>query len=174
MNARDVLRTPAALRWVTFGDWHVPDSKGGIMNSNKRLLTHVLVLTALVMGLMAAMPALASTAYVEGVVTSGTEPECVLVRDARGNSFVLQGTGWYGIVGNDYVRLEGTIVPVNRCGATSAIQVTNVSTIWRDDTRKVIVYEQSNGSFMDWVRAHREREWREWEESHHIPPPPPQ
>ena len=144
------------------------------MDPNKRLLIRILVLTALVMGLMAAVPALASTAYVEGVVMSGPEPECVLVRDSQGNSFVLQGTGWYGIVGNDYVRLEGTIVPVNRCGAPSAIQVSNVSTIWRDDTRKVIVYQQSNGSFMDWVRAHREREWREWEANHHIPPPPPQ
>jgi hypothetical protein len=145
------------------------------MHPNKRALTSVLVFAALVMGLLATVPARAATVSLEGVVTGGSDPECVLVRDRQGNSFVLEGTGWYGVIGNDYVRLEGTIVPTNRCGATSAIQVSNVSTIWRDDTRKVIVYERSKaGSFLDWVRAHREREWREWEEAHHIPPPPPQ
>jgi len=120
------------------------------------------------------VPARAATVYLEGVVTSGPDADCVLVKDAQGNSFVLEGTGWYGIVGNDYVRLQGTIVPENRCGVTSGIQVADVSTIWRDETHKVIVYERSKGGrFMDWVRAHREHEWREWEEAHHIPPPPP-
>jgi hypothetical protein len=144
------------------------------MNLNKRTPICILVLAALAMVLLPAVPALAATVSLEGVVMSGSEPECVLVRDGQGNSFVLEGTGWYGIVGNDYVRLEGTIVPENRCGVSSGIQVSNVSTIWRDDTRKVIVYERSKaGSFMDWVRAHREHEWREWEAKHHIPPPPP-
>ncbi|HEV7785815.1 MAG TPA: hypothetical protein VGQ28_10800 [Thermoanaerobaculia bacterium] len=144
------------------------------MDLNKRALTHILVLTALATVLLAGVPALAATVALEGVVMGGSEPECVLVRDSQGNSFVLEGTGWYGIVGNDYVRLEGTIVPENRCGVSSGIQVANVSTIWRDDSHKVIVYERSReGSFMDWVRAHREHEWREWEAKHHIPPPPP-
>jgi len=99
----------------------------------------------------------------------------VLVRDHQGNSFVLEGTGWYGLIGNDYVRLDGTIVPESRCGVTSGIQVANVSTVWSDDAHKVVVYERSTGGrFVDWVRAHRERQWREWEEAHHIPPPPPQ
>jgi hypothetical protein len=132
------------------------------------------VLAALALGLVAAAPARASTAYVEGVVMGGPEPECVLVKDNQGNVFTLQGTGWYGVVGNDYVRLEGTIVPENRCGTSNAIQVTNVSNIWRDQSRKVIIYERTReGHFLDWVRAHREREWREWEAEHHIPPPPP-
>ena len=57
---------------------------------------------------------------------------------------------------------------------TSGIQVTDVTTIWRDNTRKVIVYDRSKeGHFAEWVRAHRESEWREWEREHHIPPPPP-
>jgi opacity protein-like surface antigen len=145
------------------------------MDLEKRTLTRILLLAALVVGLLAAAPALAATAYVEGVVTGGPEPDCVLVKDRQGNAFVLEGTGWYGVIGNDYVRLEGTIVPDTRCGASSGIQVSDVSTIWRDDTRKVIVYERSKASrFADWVRAHREREWREWEREHHIPPPPPQ
>jgi hypothetical protein len=144
------------------------------MDLNKRSMTRIVVLAALAMILVSAVPARAATVSLEGVVMGGSDPDCVLVRDHQGNSFVLEGTGWYGVVGNDYVRLEGTIVPENRCGVSSGIQVSNVSTIWRDDTRKVIVYERSTGgSFMDWVRAHREHEWREWEEKHNIPPPPP-
>jgi hypothetical protein len=143
------------------------------MDLNKRALT-VLTLAVLATGLLAAVPALAATVNVEGVVLAGPDPGCVLVRDSQGNSFVLEGTGWYGVVGNDYVRFEGTIVPETRCGVTSGIQVSNVSTIWRDNTRKVIIYERTKEPrFMDWVRAHREHEWREWEEKHHIPPPPP-
>jgi hypothetical protein len=148
------------------------------MDLNKRTLIRFVMLAALAMGVLAAMPALAapvSTVSLEGVVVGGTEPECVLVKDHQGNTFVLEGSSWYGVIGNDYVRLEGTIIPENRCGVTSGIQVTNVSAIWRDESHKVIVYERSKaGAFADWVRAHREREWREWEREHHIPPPPPQ
>ncbi len=148
------------------------------MDVYKRSLTRILVLAALTMGFLVAMPAvpaLAASVSLEGVVMGGTEPGCVMVRDHQGNSFVLEGTGWYGIVGNDYVRLEGTIIPENRCGVTSGIQVSNVSTIWRDESHRVIVYDRTReGGFADWVRAHREREWREWETEHHIPPPPPQ
>ncbi|HVR09819.1 MAG TPA: hypothetical protein VMW75_17380 [Thermoanaerobaculia bacterium] len=144
------------------------------MDLSKRTLTRILVFAALAMGLLAAAPAFAATVQLEGVVMGGSEPECVVVKDHEGNSFVLEGTGWYGLVGNDFVRLEGTIVPETRCGATSGIQVANVSTIWRDESHKVIVYERSRGgAFADWVRAHREREWRDWEREHHIPPPPP-
>jgi hypothetical protein len=144
------------------------------MNLKKRTLTYSLALAALALGLLTAAPALAASVSLEGMVTSGSEPQCVVVKDHDGNSFLLEGTGWYGIVGNDYVRLEGSIVPENRCGVTSGIQVSSVSTVWRDSTRKVIVYQSNEGSFVDWVRAHREREWRDWETQHHIPPPPPQ
>ncbi|HEX3531949.1 MAG TPA: hypothetical protein VH988_33235 [Thermoanaerobaculia bacterium] len=145
------------------------------MKINKRALT-VLMLAALPTGLLATLPARAANVNLEGVVMSSSEPGCTMVRDHQGNSFILEGSNWYGVMDNDYVRLEGTIVPDSRCGVTSGIQVANVSTIWRDDTRKVIVYERSrdHGSFMDWVRAHREHEWREWEQKHNIPPPPPQ
>jgi hypothetical protein len=145
------------------------------MNRNKRALNGILMFAALAVGLLAAVPAKAATAYLEGVIMDGPQPDCVLVRDRQGNSFVLEGTDWYGVLSNDYVRLEGTIVPDNRCGVAHGIQVSNVSTIWSDDAHKVIVYERSKeGRFLDWVRAHREHEWREWEERHHIPPPPPQ
>ena len=145
------------------------------MDLSKRTLIRTLLLAVVAFAVLAVAPAMASTAYVEGVVMGGPEPECVLVKDQRGNVFTLEGTGWYGIVGNDYVRLQGTIVPENRCGTTSAIQVTSVEAIWRDESHKVIVYERSHegGHFSDWVKAHREREWREWETEHHIPPPPP-
>src|SRR4051794_7465474 len=149
---------PNCSRVVAIRDRHALPRKETLMHLNKRTLTRTLALTALAMGLLAAMPALAATVNLEGVVMGGPDPECVLVQDSQGNSFVLEGTGWYGLVGNDYVRLEGTIVPEIRCGVTSGIQVSNVSTIWRDNTRKVIVYERSSGSFMDWVRAHREHE----------------
>jgi len=144
------------------------------MHLNKRALTHILVLAALAMGLLAAVPAMAATVNLEGMVVGGTEPGCVLVRDHDGNTFVLEGHGWYGVLGNDYVRLEGQIVPETRCGVTSGIQVANVSTIWRDESHKVIVYERSRDrDFADWVRAHREQQWRDWETQHHISPPPP-
>lgn len=142
---------------------------------NKRTHTSILMLAVLALGLLAAVPAMAATVSLEGVVTAGSDPGCVMVRDHQGNSFVLEGTGWYGLIGNDYVRLDGTIVPENRCGVTSGIQVSNVANVWSDESHKVIVYQRSTGgAFLDWVRAHREREWREWEEQHHIPPPPPQ
>jgi len=145
------------------------------MDLNRRTLTRILVLAALAMGLLAAMPAMAATVNLEGLVVGGTEPGCVLVKDHQGNSFVLEGSGWYGVLGNDYVRLEGSIVPDNRCGVTSGIQVANVSTIWRDQSHKVIVYERSRDrEFAEWVRAHREQQWRDWEREHQIPPPPPQ
>jgi hypothetical protein len=140
-----------------------------------RKLMRSLVPAALAVGLLAAVPARGATVSLEGEVSGGSAPECVLVKDRQGNSFMLEGTGWYGLIGNDYVRLEGTIVPDNRCGVTSGIQVSSVSTIWRDESHKVIVYDQTHeGAFAEWVRAHREREWKEWEEQHHIPPPPPQ
>jgi hypothetical protein len=144
------------------------------MDLNQRTLTRILVLAALAMGLLAAMPAMAATVNLEGLVVGGTEPGCVLVKDHQGNSFVLEGSGWYGVIGNDYVRLEGSIVPDNRCGVTSGIQVANVSTIWRDESHKVIVYERSRDrEFADWVKAHRDQQWRDWEREHRIPPPPP-
>jgi hypothetical protein len=145
------------------------------MDLNQRTLTRILVLAVLAMGLLAAMPAMAATVNLEGLVVGGTEPGCVLVKDHQGNSFVLEGSGWYGVIGNDYVRLAGSIVPDNRCGVTSGIQVSNVSTIWRDESHKVIVYERSRDrEFADWVKAHREQQWRDWEREHQIPPPPPQ
>jgi hypothetical protein len=145
------------------------------MRCKRHTLTHVLALAVLVTGLVAATPARAASVSLEGVVTGGSSPECVLVKDHQGNSFMLEGSGWYGLIGNDYVRLEGTIIPDTRCGVTNGIQVSSVSTVWRDESHKVVVYEHSQeGTFADWVRAHREREWKEWEEAHHIPPPPPQ
>ena len=76
---------------------------------DKGTQTSMLMLLALVMGLLAAVPAMAATVSLEGVVTAGNDPGCVMVRDHQGNSFVLEGTGWYGLIGNDYVRLDGTI-----------------------------------------------------------------
>src|SRR5262249_39525116 len=87
------------------------------MDLPKRTLIRALVLAALALGLLAAVPAMAATTvYLEGVVTGGPDPDCVLVRDRQGNSFLLQGSGWYGVIGNDYVRLQGTVVPADRCG----------------------------------------------------------
>jgi len=145
------------------------------MHLDKRFLIRTVLLAALTLGLLVAAPAAAATVYLEGFVTAAPEPGCMLVKDHDGNVYALQGTGWYGVLGNDYVRLEGSIVPEPACGASSSIRVSDVTTVWRDDTRKVIVYERTKeGRFADWVRRHREREWRDWEREHHIPPPPPQ
>lgn len=144
------------------------------MDFNNRFLTRALVLVALALGVLAAVPAVADVVYVEGLVSPGSDPGCVIVKDHEGNVYALEGTGWYGVLGNDYVRLEGRIIPESRCGVTRGFEVSNVSNIWRDDARKVVVYERTReGRFADWVRRHREREWREWEKEHHIPPPPP-
>jgi hypothetical protein len=149
--------------------------KGGFMNLNNRYLTRMLVVAALALGVLAAVPAMAAeVVYVEGSVAPGPEPGCVLVKDHEGRVYALEGTGWYGVLGSDYVRLEGRIVPESRCGVTAGLEVANVSNIWRDEGRKVIIYDRTReGRFADWVRRHREREWREWEREHHIPPPPP-
>src|SRR5262249_1990599 len=112
--------------------------------------------------------------YLEGFVTAGSTPECLVVRDHDGNTYVLEGVGWRGIIGNDYVRLQGQIVPTSRCGLTSAIQVADVTTVWSDEAHKVIVYDRTHeGRFVAGARRHREREWGEWEREHNIPPPPP-
>jgi hypothetical protein len=144
------------------------------MDLKHRTFGPMLLLAALVLGLLAAAPAAAAVVYIEGAVAPGSEPDCVLVKDHEGHTYALEGTGWRGVVGSDYVRLEGTIVPENRCGVTSAFQVADVDTIWRDDAHKVIYYEHTrDGRWADWVRRHREKEWRDWEREHHIPPPPP-
>ena len=41
-------------------------------------------------------------------------------------------------------------------------------------TRRMEKRSRDHGRFLDWVRAHRDHEWREWEQRHNIPPPPPQ
>jgi hypothetical protein len=144
------------------------------MHLHKRYFGLTLPLAALALAFLMAVPAAAAVVYVEGSITPGPDPDCVLVRDNEGHTYALEGTGWRGIVDTDRVRLEGTIVAENRCGVTSAFRVADVDTIWTDDAHKVVFYERTrDGRFTDWVRRHREKEWREWENRHHIPPPPP-
>lgn len=154
------------------------------MNFKQRLLTPTLLAVALVLGFLAAAPAAAAVVYVEGVVSAAPTGDCVLVTDSDGKVYALQGTSWEGIIGNDYVRLEGSYVPVSRCGVTTGFMVTNVGTVWSDNARKVVLYSgEKEGRFRDWARRHREAAWRKWDqerrehraherqEEHREPPP---
>ncbi len=144
------------------------------MELKHRYFGHALLLAALALGFLMAAPAVAAVVYVEGSVVAGPEPDCVLVKDSEGHTYALEGIGWRGIIDTDRVRLEGTLVPESRCGVTTAFRVADVDTIWTDDAHKVVFYEHTrDGRFVNWVRRHREKEWREWESRHHIPPPPP-
>ena len=144
------------------------------MDLKHRYFGHALLFAALALGFLMAAPAVAAVVYIDGYVAPGPEPDCVLVKDHEGHVYALEGTGWRGVIDNDHVRLEGTIVPESRCGVTSAFQVADVDTIWRDDAHKVVYYEHTkDGRFTSWVRRHRQKEWDEWEARHHIPPPPP-
>jgi hypothetical protein len=144
------------------------------MELKNRFFGPTLLLAALALGFLLAAPAVAAVVYVEGSIAPGPSPDCVLVRDQEGHTYALEGTGWRGIVDTDRVRLEGSIVPENRCGVTSAFRVADVDTIWTDDAHRVVYYERTkDGRFASWVRRHREKEWREWENRHNIPPPPP-
>jgi hypothetical protein len=144
------------------------------MDLKNRTFGHTLLLAALVLGFLAAVPAAAAVVYIDGYVAPGPEPDCVLVKDHEGHTYALEGTAWRGVIGSDHVRLEGQLVPESRCGVTTAFQVADVDTIWRDDAHKVIYYEHTrDGRWADWVRRHREKEWSQWEREHHIPPPPP-
>src|SRR5205807_9556593 len=87
----DVSRTPTASEWLPTGKGTRCLERRSSMDLNKRALTRILVLAALVMGLLAAVPAFAATVNLEGVVVGGTEPGCVLVRDHQGNTFLLEG-----------------------------------------------------------------------------------
>lgn len=144
------------------------------MRVKNRIFGHALLLAVLALGLLMAAPAAAAVVYINGNVTAGPDPDCMMVTDNEGHTYALEGTSWYGVINTDRVRLEGTVVPESRCGVTSAFRVADVDTIWTDDAHKVVFYDHTkDGHFASWVRHHREKEWQEWENRHHVPPPPP-
>jgi hypothetical protein len=146
----------------------------------RRTLARPLLLGALVLGFVAARPA-AAAVYVDGYVTSGPSADCVMVKSHEGRVYVLAGTGWRGVIGNDHVRLEGRFVPMNRCGARDGFEVTDVSTIWSDDAHRVVSYDRNrDGRFSEWAQRHRQHESERWDRDHrehgdrgehHEPPP---
>jgi hypothetical protein len=149
----------------------------------KRMLARPLLLGALVLGFVAATPA-AAAVYIDGYVTAG-HGDCVLVKGHDGRVYVLEGSRWRGVIGNDHVRLEGRFVPENRCGVRDGFEVSDVSTIWTDDAHRVISYDRErDGRFSEWVQRHRQRESERWDrdrrehgdrhergEEHREPPP---
>jgi hypothetical protein len=158
------------------------------MDLNQRGIVRALLLAAcasLALGFLAVAPA-AAAIYVDGYVSTGPSADCVMVRDHEGRVYALEGTGWHGIVGNEYVRLEGRVVPDRRCGVRNGFEVADVSGIWNDDAHRVSTYVRDrDGRFHDWAQRHRQREWSRWEEhrdrherhegeEHHEPPPPNQ
>ncbi len=133
----------------------------------KRMLAHPLLLAALMLGFVAAAPA-AAAVYVDGYVAVGPTGDCMLVKDHEGRTYVLEGAGWRGVIGNDHVRLEGRFVPDNRCGVTNGFEVSDVSTIWTDSAHHVIAYDRDrDGRFTGWVQRHRQRESERWDREHH-------
>jgi hypothetical protein len=151
----------------------------------RRRFSHPLLLGALVLGFVAATPAVAAV-YVDGYVTTSPGGDCVLVRSHEGRTYVLEGSAWRGVIGNDHVRLEGRFVPERRCGVRDGFEVTDVSTIWSDGAHRVVSYaRERDGRFSDWVQRHRHDEMDRWDrdrrehrdrhehgEEHHEPPPP--
>jgi hypothetical protein len=151
----------------------------------KRRLAHPLLLGVLVLGFVAAAPA-AAAVYIEGYVSASPDGNCVLVRSHEGRMYVLEGTGWQGVIGNDRVRLEGRFVPESRCGVRDGFEVSDVSTIWSDDAHREITYSRErDGRFRDWAQRHRQEARDKWDrmrhhdergeehhEEHHEPPPP--
>jgi hypothetical protein len=150
------------------------------MDVSKRKLTYILLLAALVLGLLAAAPAVAAV-YVDGYVSTSPDGGCVLVRSHEGRVYVLEGSGWQGVIGNDHVRLAGRFVPVNRCGIRNGFEVVDVATVWRDDAHRQVYYNHGrDGHFRDWAQSHRRAELEKWDrdrrEHHdrgeHREPPP--
>jgi len=155
------------------------------MDVKPRGSVRILLLAAcasLALGFLAAAPAAA--AYVDGYVTTGPSGDCMMVRDHEGRVYVLEGAGWHGVIGNDYVRLEGRIIPTRRCGVERGFAVSDVSGIWTDEGHRVSTYVRDrDGRFRDWVQRHRMDESHRWDkdrhderrgdEEHHEPPPPP-
>jgi hypothetical protein len=145
------------------------------MDLRNRSLIMAVGLAALVVGLLAVPSAArADVVYLNGYVTSvNPEGDCVLVRDETGKMFYLSGA-WTGLIGNDYVRLEGSFIPDARCGAPGGFNVVEVRTVWGDEHHKVIYYDRDrDGVFRTWVEKHRrhERREKERERSEHEPPP---
>jgi hypothetical protein len=156
------------------------------MDLSKRHLTYILLLGALVLGFLAAAPAVAAV-YVDGYVSASPDGNCVLVRDHEGKVYVLEGGGWQGVIGNDHVRLEGRFIPERRCGVRNGFEVSNVATVWSDDAHGQVYYShERDGRFRDWAQSHRRDQWEKWDrerrqhhdrggehhEEHHEPPPP--
>lgn len=150
------------------------------MDIKKRHLTYILLSAAIVLGFLAVPPAIAAV-YVDGYVSAGPDGDCVLVKDHEGKVYVLEGSGWQGVIGNDHVRLEGRFIPASRCGVQNGFEVTDVATVWTDDAHSKIYYNhERDGRFRDWVQRHRRSEWEKWDrerrehhgEEHHEAPPP--
>jgi hypothetical protein len=141
-----------------------------------RILARPLLPAALVLGFAAAAPA-AAAVYIDGYVAAGPRADCMMVRSHEGRVYVLAGSGWRGVIGNDHVRLEGRFVPVNRCGVRDGFEVTDVSTIWSDEAHREVSYDRHrDGRFSEWVRHHRHHEGesgdRDREHGEHHEPPP--
>lgn len=155
------------------------------MDLDKRHLTYILLFAALVLGFLAVQPAMAAI-YVDGYVSASPTGDCVLVKDHEGKVYVLEGSGWQGVIGNDHVRLEGRFIPESRCGVQNGFEVSDVATVWTGDEHSKVYYShERDGRFRDWVQRHRRSEWEKWDrerrehhgeehhgEEHHEPPPP--
>jgi hypothetical protein len=153
------------------------------MSHKQRILARTLLLAIAAVGFLAASPPAAAAVYIDGYV-SGGPGNCVMVKDHDGRVYVLEGSSWRGVIGNDHVRLEGRLVPENRCGVQNGFEVSDVSTIWSDDAHRVISYSRDrDGRFSQWVQRHRARESEKWDrdrrgehgehhDEHHEPPPP--
>jgi hypothetical protein len=129
---------------------------------SRSLVRRALLVSTLAAAACLALPAAAlaqrgdtSLAHVDGYVTVSPDGRCKVLKQHDGSLFSLFGHR-RGLIANDHVRLEGRIVPDNRCGGQSGFEVTGVQAIWADDNHRSTYYDHlKDGTFGQWVARNR-------------------
>ena len=145
------------------------------MELRHRSLPLTLLLAALVCGALLVAPAAPvaaqpganlNVAHSDGYVTISPDGSCVVLKTHDGSLLALSGR-WRGLRANDHVRIEGRLVPENRCGAPGGFEVTLVQAIWADDRHKTTYYDYTkDGEFRSWVQRNRPGDWDRGHERH--------
>lgn len=119
------------------------------------LLSTLAALACLLPAAALAQHADPGVAHVDGYVTVSPDGRCKVLKQHDGSLFSLFGHR-RGLIANDHVRLEGRIVPDNRCGGQSGFEVTSVQAIWADDNHRSTYYDHlKDGTFGQWLVRNR-------------------
>jgi hypothetical protein len=114
-----------------------------------------LLLAAVMLIPAGAQPGDTSLAHVDGYVSISPDGRCMVLKQHDGSSVTLFGRR-RGLLNNDHVRLEGRLVPDNRCGGQGGLEITLVQAIWADDNHKSTYYDHlKDGLFPQWVQRNR-------------------